>query len=37
MMSQTNASLSNGRLVSGKVIDKINPKIDLNDFQKKGS
>lgn len=28
MTNQTNTSLSNGRLISGKVIDKINPKIE---------
>jgi N-acetyl-anhydromuramyl-L-alanine amidase AmpD len=28
MTNQTNATLSNGRLVSTKVIDKINPKIE---------
>jgi len=28
MTSQTNPSLSNGRLISGWVIDKINPRIE---------
>jgi len=28
MMSQTSPNLSNGRLVSGKVIDRINPRIE---------